>query len=286
MKKTDNITELDRRIVGISALIGVEKNEPGNYKNFIERSKLFREKELYRAALEDAKAALRYNPKSVDAYIAAGKATLQLKRFNECYAFYKEGLNLEPNNEEITTDLKVVQDLILEDYEKKSIDTPEVTYNAVELCSQDYYPGDDELYKLEIEILLKKYKIDAANFKKPEEVLQTKRKEAAQLGVLAYNARADGRFQESLQCCQVALQKDPSNYRLLHMRAQAFNDLGEHESALRDLFLIPKPYRFLEVWKLGGWFLPCDTVKAIISASFVFVLFRCFLVKFIREIIS
>lgn len=252
MKKIDDLTDLDRRIVGLSALIGAEKDEPENYKNFIHRSKLFLEKGLYRPAFEDAKSALRYNPKSIEAHIAAGKATLKLQRFNDCYAYYKEGLTLDPTNEEITNELKILQDAIMEDYEKKSIDVPERTYNAVELCSQDYYPGDDEIYKLETEMLLKKYKIDVTRVVLPTEITQSKKTEAATMGVLAYNARQDGRFQESLQCCQVALQKDPSNYRLLHMKAEAFNDLGEEVSALRELVSIPKPYRFLEVWRLGG----------------------------------
>ena len=72
------------------------------------------------------------------------------------------------------------------------------------------------------------------------------------MGVLAYNARQDGRHQEALQCCQVALQKDPSNYVLLQMRAQAFYDLGEEVNALKDLVIIPKTSRLLDVWKLGG----------------------------------
>ena len=170
MKETDNFTDLDRRIVGLSALIGAERDEPDNYKNFIHRSHLFFERGLYRPALEDAKAALRFSPNNLDATIAAGKATLKLERFNDCYAYYKQGLVLDPHNGEIKADLKFLQDAIMDDYEKKTKDEPERTYNAVELCSQDYYPGDDELYKLETEILLKKYKIDVSRIQGPVQV--------------------------------------------------------------------------------------------------------------------
>ncbi|KAH3768787.1 hypothetical protein DPMN_170004 [Dreissena polymorpha] len=244
-----DLTDADKKIVALSAVIGAVKTDPGP---FLDRSTLFSEKGLYRQALEDAKSALRLEPKHVPALIAAGRAALKLKRFEESYKFLNEGLTLDSKNEKIVESLRLLQDEIVSDYDERAQGIPEKTYKAVELCSQDVYPGDDELYKHEVEILLKKYTIDIADIVKPADVPLSKRKEAASFGVMAYNARSDGRLEEALQCCHVALGKDPGNYRLLHMRAMVFDDLEEPAHALKNLVMIPKPFRFVEAWKLGG----------------------------------
>ncbi|WAR13605.1 SMYD5-like protein [Mya arenaria] len=242
------ILEEDKRIVALSALLEEDRSSG----NLIERAQLFLNKELWRPALEDAKAALVLDTTSVPAYIVAGKAALKLKRFEESYNYYKEGLELDSKNKTIIEDFKVLQNEIVTDYDERAQHIPEKKYKAVELCSQDVYPGDDELFKLETDILLKKYKIDVNDVIKPTDVTISRRKEAASFGVMAYNAQKDKRLEEALQCCHVALGKDPTNYRLLHMRATVFEDLDETAHALRNLFMIPKPFRFIEAWKLGG----------------------------------
>ena len=128
---------------------------------------------------------------------------------------------------------------------------PETEYNAVSMCSQDYYPGDDELYIMENEILEKKYKLTTKVDSIKTVDLPTK-KEAASLGVMAHNCHEAKQLNEAIHYCHAALAKDPSNFRLLQMRAEVFHGLKEEISALQDLFLIPKPYRSPEVWKLGG----------------------------------
>jgi len=243
------ITEADNRIVALTTAIGEGQERCDLY---VERAGLFLEKKLCGQALEDAKSALQIDATSVEACILAGKATLKLKQFEDSYRYYKEGLSLSPNNKVIIEDLKVLQSEIVTDHDEKAKLIPEKTYKAVELCSQDVYPGDAELLALEQEILLKKYKINVNEFIKPAEVPLSKKKEAASFGVMAHNARLDKRLEEALQCCHVALGKDPSNYRLLMMRAQVFEDLDETAHALRNLFLIPKPFRSIEVWKMGG----------------------------------
>lgn len=245
----ENLNLLDQKIVSISALIGDDK---ANSDIYLERSKLLFSKQLYRQALEDAKSALQLNPKYLDAILVAGKTCLKLKRFEECYAYYKHGLELDSKNEEIVKDLKLLQNLIVAEYEQQGQDIQENTYNAVHLCSQDVYPDDDELFKMESEIIEKKYRIDRNKQQMPVQVDLNKRKDAASIGVMAHNCRMSGQLQEALQCCQVAFGIDPSNYRLLHMRAEVLRDLGEDVKALQDLFSIPKAYRFADVWKMGG----------------------------------
>ncbi|XP_045193581.2 uncharacterized protein LOC123549506 [Mercenaria mercenaria] len=243
----EDVTETEKEIIAITAKIEVEKSE----ENFVNRSKLFYSAQLYRQALDDAKSALKINPKSIDGLVAAGKASLKLQNFLESYEFYKEGLALDPKNSEIAEDLRNLQTILLSDYENDR-ELSERSYNAVELCSQDVYPGDDELFKLEVEILAKKHKTDATKCIAPAQVDMKTRKDAATIAVMAYNALEDGRLQEALECIQVALRKDSTNARMIQIRAEIFRDLGEDEKALQDVMSIPKPHRVADVWKLGG----------------------------------
>lgn len=243
----EDSTETEKQVSELSSLLEVEKSA----EKFVERSRLYFKSQQYEKAYEDAKSALQIEPKYVDALVAAGKATQKLQNYLESFEFYKEGLALDPKNAEIAEDLRKLQSLLVSDYERDN-ELEENTYNAVELCSQDVYPGDDELFKLEIEILLKKYKIDATKMIKPEQVDLKTKKEAATIAVMAYNAREDGRLQEALECIQVALKKDRTNARMIQIRAEIFWGLGEDKKALQDLISIPKPHRVAEVWKLGG----------------------------------
>jgi tetratricopeptide (TPR) repeat protein len=243
----DNLTETEKEIVAVTALLDIEKSED----NYVDRSKLFYKSQLYRQALDDAKSALEINPKSSNALIAAGKSALKLQSFMESFEFYKEALVQDPKNSEIAEDLRNLQNVLLSDYERDS-ELAEREYNAVELCSQDVYPGDNELFKLEVEILLKKHKIDATKYIAPAQIDMKTRKDAASIAVMAYNSREDGRLQEALECIQVAIRKDGTNARMIQIRAEIFWELGEHVNALRDLMSIPKPHRIAEVWKLGG----------------------------------
>lgn len=248
----ENFTETEKDIDTVTALLDIEKSDD----NYAHRSKLYYKSHQYRQALDDAKSALELNPKSTNALIAAGKASLKLQNFMESFEFYKEALEQDPKNLEIAEDLRNLQSLLLSDYEKDN-ELAEREYNAVELCTQDIYPGDDELFKLEVEILAKKHKIDATKFIAPVQVDMKTRKDAASIAVMAYNYREDGRLQEALECIQVALRKDGTNNRMIQIRAEIFWELGEYENALRDVMSIPKPHRIAEVWKLGGKKLFC-----------------------------
>lgn len=249
----DDLTEVERKIVAITSLINADDQ---NAENYAERSHLFCERELYNQAIEDAKTALSYDPKCINALIAAGRATLKTGKFDQSYAYYKDGLEIDPKNKVIIEDLKTLQKNIVDEFERKAESIPEVTYNAVQLCSQDVYPGDNELYKFEIEILQQKYKIDPTKPVQPTQVDLKTRKDAASFAVMAYNFKKDGMLQDALQAIVVAISKDGSNFRLLQMRAEILVDMGEEIQALKDMFSIPKPCREINTWKLGGKIIP------------------------------
>lgn len=246
--KIENLSEREKKIVELSALIDTDKSP----ENYVERSKLFYDSQLYEQALVDAQTSLTLDSKFIPAMVAAGRACDKLKKYDESYQYYKDGLDQDPNNAEIIDNLKILQNIIVAQYEKDAKAFEEKTYKAVQLCTQDVYPGDDELFRLEVEILLKKYKIDAKKFIAPAKVDVKMRKDAATFGLMAYNAREDGRLDEALQCIQVAMGKDGTNYRVLQMRAEIFQDLGEDTKALQDYISIPKPCRSADVWKNGG----------------------------------
>ncbi|KAL4234655.1 hypothetical protein ACF0H5_006296 [Mactra antiquata] len=245
----EDLSEVEQKIVAMSGLIQADQTNP---ESFAERSCLFYERELYNQALEDAKTALMYDPQCMNALIAAGRAALKMGKFDQSYAFYKDGLEIDPKNNIIIEDLKLLQKNIVSEYERKAESIKEDSYNAVQLCSQDVYPGDNELYKLEIEILQRKYKIDPTKAIAPTQVDLKVRKDAASFAVMAFNFRKDGMTQEALQSIQVAVGKDGGNYRLIQMRAEIWHDLGEDINALRDVVGIPKPCREMNTWKLGG----------------------------------
>ena len=240
-----NCSELDKKIVTISALIGADRYKP---EHFVTRSGYFYEKGAYSLALEDGKSAFRLDSKYLPAYIAAAKATLKLKSFDEAYAFFKEGLKIDAKSPEIIAGLKELQDLIIADHDQKA--TTENSYNAVNLCSQDIYPGDDELFRLEQEILAQKYKVLLAAQQKL--ATPTNQKEANKEAILAHQCFVTGKKEDALYHCNVALSKDEMNNAARYLRAQINIAAKETSSAMKDLWLIPKSRRTADIWKMGG----------------------------------
>ena len=244
-----NRTDMDNRLVSICE--NIENGQKGS-ELYVERGEIFMAKNLYIQALQDAKTAIDIDKTNTRAYILAGRSCIKMKKFTECYEYYKEGLVTDPKNEEITENLKILQNIIIEEYDKSGEASTETGYNAVTLSSQNIYPGDDELFKMESEILSKKYKMKIMDSKKELRVDLVKRKEAATIGVSAHNCHVTGQLQEALHYCTKALVMDETNFRLRQMRAEVYRDMGDIRKAMQDLLDIPKPYRSPEVWKMGG----------------------------------
>lgn len=242
-----SISELDKKIVTISALIGADRLKP---EHFVTRSGYFLQKGACTLALEDAKAALSLDSKCLPACIAAAKAFLRMKHFEDSYSFFKEGLKIDPKSAEIIDGLKELQDHIVADHAQK---TKENSYNAVDMCSQDIYPGDDELFRREQEILSTKYKIVlVADQGDQNGATLASQKEANKETILAHQCHIMGKTEEALHHCDVALSKDVTNNAARYLRAQINIARKNMEIALQDLWMIPKSRRNTEVWKMGG----------------------------------
>ena len=242
-----NTSELDKKIVTISALIGADRLNP---EHFVTRSGYFLKKGNHNLALEDANAALNLDSKCVSAYVAAAKVKIKMGKFDESYDFYKEGLKVDSKNPEIINGLVKLQDLIMADLDKKG--PKEDSYNAVNLCSQDIYPGDDELFRLEQEILAAKYKISNTITVNHKGITPADQKEANKEAILGHQCHVMGKIDEALHHCVVSLSKDVTNCAARYLRAQINIERKNLATALQDLWLIPKTRRNADIWKMGG----------------------------------
>ncbi|PVD20646.1 hypothetical protein C0Q70_18804 [Pomacea canaliculata] len=200
-----------------------------------------------KAALKDAEAALGENPREVGASIVAGQAAAGLGQLKEAFLKYKIGLQQDPNNKEIVEELRRLQSSILEQSEFEQEEEP--TYNALDFCSQNPYPGDDQQLLMEREILNVKYGISDKLLKSSNKINQA---EAAKQLKLAYEAVTTGQHSEAVAYCTRALDADPSNLFGRMFRAQLLMDRQDMVEALKDCWMIPKSKRTYDIWKMGG----------------------------------
>lgn len=207
----------------------------------------------FQTCLDDVKFLMSLNPADhVDAFISGGRAATKLEKYEDAYHCYKAGLKIVPKHKEIIEDLKELQKIIIKDVETKAAAYEERDYNAVDFCTQDPYPGDVDLFKLEVEILEKKYKIKTETFpQKPFDNLV--QQQVANATLAGHNCMQAGKWKEAQKCFTMALQQDPNNYVVRRLRADASNNLDEITATFQDLWLIPKMKRTQDTWKLGGW---------------------------------
>ena len=242
-----NSSELDKKIVTVSSLIGADRQNP---EHLVTRSGYFLEKGNHNRALEDATAAMNLDSNCVLACVAAAKAKIKMGKFDEAYDFYKEALKIDSKNPEVVNGLVKLQDLIMADLEKKG--PKEDSYNAVNLCSQDIYPGDDELFRLEQEILAAKYKITNTITMNQKGITIADQKEANREAILGHQCHVTGKIDDALHHCDVSLSKDATNSAARYLRAQINIERKNLTKAMQDLWLIPKPRRNADIWKMGG----------------------------------
>ncbi|KAL3860602.1 hypothetical protein ACJMK2_010701 [Sinanodonta woodiana] len=217
---------------------------------FLQNSELHFSKGDFLKALENAKAALQIENKNIKACIIAGRSATRLKRFDESYYFYKEGLKIDPKNKIIAEELIDLQKILLDHFDKMGIEAKEQDYNAVHFCSQDVYPEDKELFLLEKEILETKYKLEN---RLPSMIVDPiKRKEAAQILMKAHKIILAGETEDAIKQCTIALDADPLNITARQLRARLNQEKGNIEQSLQDLYAIPKENRSVDIWKFGG----------------------------------
>ncbi|KAK3603897.1 hypothetical protein CHS0354_042907 [Potamilus streckersoni] len=204
----------------------------------------------YRKALESAKTALQIDGTNIKACILAARSATKLKRFEESYNFYRDGLKIDPKNKIIAEELIDLQKILLDHFEKISLEAKEPDFNVVHLCSQDVYPGDEEHFLLEKEILEKKYKVDCRLSTKTVDLV--KKKEAAQMLMKAHTNMLAGNAEDAIRQCTIVLDADPLNIAARQLRAQLHQEKGNIERSVQDLWAIPKSNRTVDIWKFGG----------------------------------
>ncbi|XP_076470166.1 protein-lysine N-methyltransferase SMYD4-like [Babylonia areolata] len=203
----------------------------------------------YSAALTDAEAAMVENSRDLAPYVAAGQACIAMGRYKEALQFFKAGLQIDPNSKILVEQLRQLQTTILQQSETAVESEP--SYNALDFCTQDPYPGDDVQLRLEREILETKYKVSDALLKGQDGV-KANQAEAVKYLKLAYEAISTGRYQESVEQCTKAINAEPTNVFARKFRAQLLFDNNDLVEALKDLWAIPKGSRTPDVWNMGG----------------------------------
>ncbi|XP_064598978.1 uncharacterized protein LOC135465626 isoform X2 [Liolophura sinensis] len=200
-------------------------------------------------SLEDSKTIISveaFNPKG---YLLAGRSCLMLKRFEDALSFYQRGLQVDPKNKEIASDLKNMQKVIVKEYEARG---SEKGYNAVKFCSQDPYPGDDALLVMEQEILDMKHLRKAKTLTEMAPTNKRDPKVAVNEAMIGEQHRRRGDYPRALHHLGNAVVLDPANISVRYLRALAYHQHGDAPSAIADLIAIPKPARHKDVWKSGG----------------------------------
>lgn len=120
--------------------------------------------------------------------------------------------------------------------------------DTVGLCSQNSYPGDGELERLENEIMVK-WKLD----QKPDIIPRPDNAEKAQRNlILARKALAEGEQCDALGFIDMALESDSLNAALWLQRATVLIAMGDIREAFRSCCALPPPVRSADLWKMGG----------------------------------
>ncbi|KAL5022558.1 hypothetical protein ScPMuIL_001713 [Solemya velum] len=204
--------------------------------------------ENYELAIAKAKTLLEMNPKDVDASILGGRAARRLGKFEEAYEMLKFGLEAEPKNKRIADEFRQLQKAIMDKCDTEIDD--EKSYNALSMCSQDIYPGDDQLFLYEREILKVKYDVENKQIQMLP-VSGQRAKDAAREALVAHGCIASD-LNDALRHCSCAIDIDGNNPGIRQLRADIYYQRGEFIEALKDLYTIQKSKRSPSSWKIGG----------------------------------
>ncbi|XP_029634436.1 uncharacterized protein LOC115209940 isoform X2 [Octopus sinensis] len=198
-------------------------------------------------AIEDAKQLIENQPDSTAGHILHGKALTKAKKFEDALSAYRKGLDVDPNDKVIAQCLKDMQNAIVKSYEQKAKDK-DMSYNAVNLCTQESYPGDEELAENERQIIeLKGYnKLPCIYSGMPDPEQAHKYLQLARKEIKA------GNLQSALKSYDVSLSRDPLNFDSWTEKAILLHQLERNGEAYQCVSAIPSECRNSDNWKLGG----------------------------------
>ncbi|XP_060069870.1 uncharacterized protein LOC132549911 [Ylistrum balloti] len=203
------------------------------------RSKCYYKTEKYARAFDDIVEILKIWPSWVEGYIYAGSCLTYLKDFKNAMLMYSRGLKLDPGNEIIQKGLLNVK--------TKLSENGGTTYDPLTLCTQDAYPGDDELVKMEQLRLDKIGSVDIPEFLNVPDTLKLR-------GLIqsVCKHKEDGEFNLAESCLMAAIREDADNYSLYHILAEILYQNGNFEKAFQFCEMIPKQQRSYDTWILGS----------------------------------
>jgi tetratricopeptide (TPR) repeat protein len=245
--KVPNNKETDATIKKLSDKIN---KDPKNAENYFKRAQQYFKKEDYESCYHDAKHAVELNEKLIEASVLGGQAATKLGKFQEAHNIYSVGLKQNADDESLVDGLKKLKNAIIAEYDAD--DTSDQGYNAVELCSQSPYPGDDELLNLEKEILDKRHEIREVSRMPKKEIENDLRQRAVQAAMAGHKCMMAGKFSDALESFTYAVNIETDNIILRRLRAEVYFINQDPISAMKDLMHIQKPERTADAWKLGG----------------------------------
>ncbi|XP_069107913.1 uncharacterized protein [Argopecten irradians] len=203
------------------------------------RSKCYYKNGKYARAFDDVVEILKIWPSWIEGYIYAGSCLSYLKDFKGAMLMYSRGLKLDPGNEVIQKAVNNVKDALTEN--------GGTTYDPLTLCTQDAYPGDEELVKLE---QVKLDKIGAVEIPEFLTIPDTLKLRGLIQSVCEH--KEDGEYNLAEACLMAAIREDGDNYSFYHILAEILFENKNYEKAFQICEMIPKQMRLFDTWILGS----------------------------------
>ncbi|XP_033728964.1 hsp70-Hsp90 organizing protein 2-like [Pecten maximus] len=218
------------------------------------RSKCYYKTEKYERAFDDIVEILKIWPSWIEGYIYAGSCLTYLKDFKNAMLMYTRGVKLDPGNE-------IIQKALL-NVKAKLSENGGTTYDPLTLCTQDAYPGDEELVKLEQVKLDKIGLVEIPEFLSVPDTLKLRG-----LVQSVCKHKEDGEYNLAESCLMAAIREDADNYSFYHIIAEILFENKKYEKAFQYCEMIPKHLRSFDTWLLGNernvqYILELDAIKA------------------------
>jgi len=198
--------------------------DSSNHVFFSNRSAAYVGNNQLDKALADGDMCIKLNRNWAKGYFRKGNALIEMHRFEEGVACFKEGLKYEPNNDELRKKLEEAEALLKKNKPRTNPDGTPLT------AAQNAKEDGNEFFK-------------ASNYEKAIEcysrALSLAKENEQELKVAIYNNRANCWYQlynhlEVVKDCTACLVISPNNLKALIRRGLAYEALEQMTKALAD----------------------------------------------------
>ncbi|XP_046576377.1 uncharacterized protein LOC124284339 [Haliotis rubra] len=203
--------------------------------------------ERYEEATIEAEKCTTRDPLCVTGYLVQGQSLTMRGKFEDAYRAYKSGLDVNADDKAIAAGLRHLQHAIVTQYEAADKEA-ESNYDALKMCSQERYPGDDDVERLEKEIMETWKLFDAPNI---TPLVPNPELSRARL-IQGLKAKAKGALGEALEEFTAALEHDATNFENWKGRIEVLYEQKDYREAFRTVNSFSESVRSAEVWLLGG----------------------------------